>query len=165
MTKLYINTEDNQGGSWFIGKVLTLKQWRELALEWCYMDDDEFTYDEIEYASAEVVLDLISSIWSIRITEFDERNTEHILLKAERDYNTGCITDTEYIMIKFNNDADCVWSELTSQWADIYELKRWLSQYLMSDVDVDFTIFNYERVIIDSDLKMIIPFKNEKGGI
>ena len=163
MAKLYINIDDNQGGSWFVGEVLTLKQWRELALEWCYLDDDEATYAEIESASAEVVLDLISSIWSIRIVEFDPKNTEYVLLKADRDYDIGCITDTEYIMIKFNNDADCVWSELTSQWGDVYELKRWLGQYFMSDVNVDFTIFNYERIIIDSELKMIIPL-NEKGG-
>lgn len=103
--KKYINTDDHQGGWWFIGEVLTLKQWRELALEWCYLDDDEATYDEVEHAGADMVLDLISSVWSICIVEFDSKNTEHVLLKADRDYDAGRLTDTEYINIGFDNDA------------------------------------------------------------
>jgi len=66
-------------------------------------------------------------------------------------------TDEELVYMDFENDSDCVWSELTNQWKDEKELKSWLDDYFMKDIIIDFNFKNYQRIIIDSDRKMVVP--------
>lgn len=81
--KLYINVEDYQGGTWALGQVGTIQEWKEMALSWCDSDENWEMYDFIEKHKNNVaLLDYISDYWSIKIVEFDENNQEH--LKKQR---------------------------------------------------------------------------------
>ena len=78
--KYYINVRDYQGGSWAMGLLMTLKQWKILALQWCDSDGNEELYDEIKkHELNDELLDIINEIWTIEIVEFNKENINKIL--------------------------------------------------------------------------------------
>ena len=86
MNKMYINISDFQGGSWYVGVVKTIKEWKEIALNWCETDDNDELFDYINKLEENTdLLDFISEIWSIEIVEFDKNNKEHLQLKEDRE--------------------------------------------------------------------------------
>lgn len=83
----YINTRDYQGGSWYIGVIGSIKEWKEFALFWCDSDDNEELYDYIsKQKENEDLLNFINEVWSMEIVKFDKNNKEHIELKESRDF-------------------------------------------------------------------------------
>lgn len=86
MNKKYINISDFQGGSWYIGVVGTIKEWKEIALSWCETDDNEELFDYIkDFEENKDLLDFISEVWSIEIVKFNKKNKEHLKLKKDRE--------------------------------------------------------------------------------
>lgn len=86
MNKKYINIADYQGGSWCVGVVKTIKEWKEIALNWCDTDGNEELFEYIsKQKENKDLLDFISEIWTIEIVEFDENNEEHKQLKEDRE--------------------------------------------------------------------------------
>jgi len=84
--KEYINVSDFQGGSWYIGVVETIENWKEIALSWCETDEAEELYEYINKQKADKkLLDFISEVWSIEIVEFNKNNKEHLELKEKRE--------------------------------------------------------------------------------
>lgn len=84
--ELYININDYQGGTWALGQVGTIQDWKEIALEWCDSDESWEMYDYIEqHENNEELLGEISCHWDIEIVKFDENNEEHLELKRERE--------------------------------------------------------------------------------
>ena len=84
--KLYINVNDYQGGTWALGQVGTIQDWKEIALCWCDSDENWETYDYIEKHENNVdLINYISEYWDIEIVAFDENNREHIELKTQRE--------------------------------------------------------------------------------
>lgn len=62
------------------------------------------------------------------------------------------------IMSDWENEYDFVWSENTKQWNNENEFKSFLDNYFMKDIEINFNIFDYETIIIDSQRKKVIPF-------
>lgn len=84
--KLYINVNDYQGGTWALGQVGTIQDWKEIALCWCDSDESWELYDFINEHKNDVdLLKIISDYWDIEIVGFDENNREHIELKEQRE--------------------------------------------------------------------------------
>ena len=82
---LYIGVDDRQGGSWAVGEVGTIQDWRELAQSWADSDDMEETIENLAEMPDEDVIDYIADVWDIEIEEFDEDNPEHRKLQEERE--------------------------------------------------------------------------------
>jgi hypothetical protein len=61
------------------------------------------------------------------------------------------------IFDEWNQDCDYVWSEETKQFQDEAELRKWLDDYFMKNIDIPFDFKDYETIIIDSDRKIVIP--------
>jgi len=78
-TKLFICTEDRQGGNWAVGNILTEKGWIERAIDWAYADDYE-TFDFFGN-TAEETINMIDDWWNISIVKYDPNNQEHKELK------------------------------------------------------------------------------------
>ena len=79
MKKSYINVRDYQGGSWSMGHISTIKEWKEYALQWCDSDENWELYREIKKHKLDTdLLDIISEIWDIKIIEFNKQNLEEI---------------------------------------------------------------------------------------
>lgn len=72
--KLYINIDDYQGGTFALGRIGTLKKWREQAMDWCYMDDNYELYNLLKYYKIknDRLIEVINDIWSIDIVEYDK---------------------------------------------------------------------------------------------
>jgi len=88
MKKYYVNIADYQGGTWAMGLLNTIKEWKELALSWCDSDDNEELYRLIKKHKLDTeLLDIISEIWSIEIVEFNQDNVDKILESyTEKEY-------------------------------------------------------------------------------
>jgi hypothetical protein len=88
MAKYYINVRDYQGGSWAMGCLNTIKEWQEVALEWCDSDENWEMYDYIKkHELNEKLIGLINDVWSINIVPFNKDNIEDIL---------DCYTNSRY---------------------------------------------------------------------
>ena len=74
MKKLYINIKDYQGANFAIGRCLTLKGWREQAMEWADMDEHTGLYNSLKYYKIKnsELIDFINVLWAIEIVEYNE---------------------------------------------------------------------------------------------
>lgn len=76
----YINIRDYQGGTWAMGCVDTIKEWKNRALEWCDSDENWELYKAIKNHKLDTeLLDIISEYWDIKIVEFSKDNINEIL--------------------------------------------------------------------------------------
>lgn len=73
---IYINVHDNQGTGWALGRILTLKDWRDQAIDWADTDCNEELKEAVINARDDEVLDFISDIWDIHIKPMCEVTTE-----------------------------------------------------------------------------------------
>ena len=73
---IYVNVHDNQGTGWALGRILTLKDWRDQAIDWAEADGNEEVQEMIIDARDDEVLDLISDIWDIQIKAMNEVTAE-----------------------------------------------------------------------------------------
>lgn len=71
--KKYKVSRDLQGGSFGMERELTVEQWREQAMEWAYMDDNEELEKEVEELPHEEVIGFISEIWELEFEEVIEK--------------------------------------------------------------------------------------------
>lgn len=84
---MYINIADYQGGSWYVGSMGTLEQWKNTALSWCDSDDNDELYDYINNRKASKgLIEFINEVWQIEIVKYDKNNEEHKRLIEERNY-------------------------------------------------------------------------------
>lgn len=74
--KLFINTHDEQGTGWALGRIGTLKDWREQAIDWADGDDAEGTVEELKGTKDSDLIDVINEIWSICIKPINELTHE-----------------------------------------------------------------------------------------
>lgn len=74
MKKLYINIKDYQGTDFAIGRCLTLKGWREQAMDWAYMDEYTSLYNALKYYKIKNnrLIDFINDFWQIEIVEYND---------------------------------------------------------------------------------------------
>ena len=74
MKKLYININDYQNTNFAIGRCLTLKGWREQAMDWAYMDEYISLYNALKYYKIKnnELIDFINDFWQIEIVEYKE---------------------------------------------------------------------------------------------
>ena len=63
---------DLQGAGFADNRQLTVEGWREQALMWCDMDEDDETYDYIELLRQDKVLEFIAGRWDLEFTEVKE---------------------------------------------------------------------------------------------
>ena len=80
MKKLYINIDDYQGTNFAIGRCLTLKGWREQAMDWSYLDEHMGVYNMLKYYKIKNkdLIDFINEYWEIEIVEYKEEY-KHLL--------------------------------------------------------------------------------------
>ena len=74
MKKQFICIKDLQGAGWAIGYYGTFKQWREKAMDWCYIDDNYSLYNMLKYYKIKnsELIDFIQDYWEIEIVEYDK---------------------------------------------------------------------------------------------
>lgn len=70
--KLYRVIRDLQGGTFGMDRDMTIEQWREQAMEWAFMDDNEELEKEVEELRTADVLPFIEEIWQIEFAEVVE---------------------------------------------------------------------------------------------
>lgn len=61
--------EDLQGGTFGADRQLTIEGWREQALEWCDMDENDELAECIQCLEQAAVLSYISQIWDLKFTK------------------------------------------------------------------------------------------------
>lgn len=71
MKKLYVCTEDRQGGTFAVGSIMSIEGWRQRALSWADSDDNEYLLSAVQSASTENVIPLIDNEWSITLEPLD----------------------------------------------------------------------------------------------
>lgn len=104
--KLYACVEDLQGCDWFVGDIETIEGWREKAIEWADMDENEDLIKELQKCPKKNVIAFISNIWELK---FEEREREKTY-KCVKDYS-GCGKHEGEEMYVFE------WRELALCWA------------------------------------------------
>ena len=72
MEKLYICTEDRQGGSFALGRICNIEGWRNYAMSWADSDDNDEMYSYLEALKDEKVIPTIDEIWELTIEPLDE---------------------------------------------------------------------------------------------
>ena len=71
MKKLYVCTEDRQGGTFAVGSIMSIEGWRQRALSWADSDANEYLLSAVQSASTENVIPLIDNEWSITLEPLD----------------------------------------------------------------------------------------------
>lgn len=80
MKKYYVNVKDYQGGSWAMGIIRTIKEWKKIALEWASSDGNIEVYNYIKKHELNIdLLDYINDIWSMEIVELSEDSIDLIV--------------------------------------------------------------------------------------
>lgn len=75
----YICVRDRQGGSFAVGRTLTIEEWRKQALEWLYQDDAEEDYIRfIKKLNKKYVIDEIAGMWALEIIPIEELPIEEM---------------------------------------------------------------------------------------
>lgn len=64
--------KDLQGAGWFVDRVQTVEEWRELAKEWANMDDLEEVENTLEKLPQNEVMEFIADIWQLEFKEVGE---------------------------------------------------------------------------------------------
>ena len=72
MNKLYICTEDRQGGSFAVGSIHTIEGWRQRAMQWCDQDDNEEYGSWLEEIREDQVIGEIDSMWEITLEALED---------------------------------------------------------------------------------------------
>ncbi len=72
--ELYINIDDRQGGIFAIGRIGTLKQWREQAIEWFDSENNECLQNKFSkyYIKNKDLIQYINDMFEIEIVKFDK---------------------------------------------------------------------------------------------
>lgn len=75
MEQLYICTRDLQGGNFGVGRIGTVKYWKETALDWCYQDDNEemakFIKKTYKGKNLSNIIDEIITTWDLKIEKYE----------------------------------------------------------------------------------------------
>jgi hypothetical protein len=72
MNKLYVCTEDRQGGTFAVGSIHTIEGWRQRAMTWADSDDNEGMVDYLQELKAEHVIGEIDSTWEITLVALED---------------------------------------------------------------------------------------------
>lgn len=64
---------DLQGGTFGFDRIYTIEEWREQAIEWADMDENDDLIDYLYCLKPEKVIDCIAEIWQL---EFEGVNNE-----------------------------------------------------------------------------------------
>lgn len=72
MKKLYICTEDRQGGNFAVGSIHTIEGWRQRAMQWYDQDGDEDYGEWLWYIKEDKVIGEIENIWGITIVPLED---------------------------------------------------------------------------------------------
>lgn len=89
MKRLYICTQDRQGGSFALGAIHTIEGWRDRAMSWCDQDDNDVMYSYLEVLKDEEVIPTIDDYWELTIEPLDE------LIPS---CNDGIVSDIYYLL-------------------------------------------------------------------
>lgn len=115
--KLYACVEDLQGCDWAVGDIETIEGWRERAIEWADMDENEDLIKELQKCPKKNVIAFISNIWELK---FEER---------EREKTYRCIKDLSGCGRREGDEWYLFeWREIALRWAeddkDDYAIKK-----------------------------------------
>ena len=69
----------------------------------------------------------------------------------------------KYVLKKWKKDYDYVWSEKTNIFNDHEDFIDFLDGLNMCGYKPQFNVFDYEIIVIDSDLRHIVPLKKKRG--
>lgn len=70
--------EDLQGGEFAVGRVATIKEWKEIALEWCESDNNEEYAKFIKRLPQKDIIGEIASMWDLEIKPITELDIERM---------------------------------------------------------------------------------------
>ena len=73
--QLYINIDDYQNSDFAIGRIGTLKQWREQAIEWLDSGNNEEMIKLLENHTIkdDELVNYINNLWEINIVKYDDK--------------------------------------------------------------------------------------------
>lgn len=73
MPKLYININDKPSGEWALGCYGTLKQWRDTAMAWAYLEHIDNAYNKLKYYKIKNkdLIEFINNLCDLEIVEFN----------------------------------------------------------------------------------------------
>ena len=73
--QLYINIDDYQNSDFAIGRIGTLKQWREQAIEWLDSGNNEAMIKLLENHTIQdnELINYINNLWEINIVKYDDK--------------------------------------------------------------------------------------------
>jgi hypothetical protein len=83
--KYYIVIEDLQGGEFGMGVNYTEEQWREKALEWAEMDENDGLVETLKNLSTDKIIPLIEDFWGLAFKELTEEENA-IFTQAVKDH-------------------------------------------------------------------------------
>ena len=83
--KHYRVIKDLQGGEFGMYRVYTVRGWKNQALEWAEMDENDFLIENLNKLSNEKIIPFISDIWALEFTEVSEEDYNYIM-QGEKDY-------------------------------------------------------------------------------
>lgn len=72
MNELYVCTKDYQGGTFGVGRVHTVEQWRNIAIIWAETDDNDEYADYLEDLRADRIIDEIKETWQLEIVPIND---------------------------------------------------------------------------------------------
>lgn len=72
LKRKFICVRDLQGGSFAVGRVLTAKEWKKQALEWCYQDDNEEYAKFLKKVPKKDIVGEIASMWDLQIIAIED---------------------------------------------------------------------------------------------
>ena len=123
--KYYRVIKDLQGGEFGMYRVYTEEQWREQALEWAEMDENDFLIKTLKKLPNEKIIPFISDIWALEFTEVSEEDYNYIM-QGEKDYKElknivnnwkGTVEELHKLLQGYNMDwelFDCNYKSITA---------------------------------------------------
>lgn len=78
MEKYYIVINDLQGGNFGMGRIYTIRGWKNQAIEWAESDENDLLIEELKKLPKDKIIDYISFTWEIEFKEITKKEIEDI---------------------------------------------------------------------------------------
>ena len=90
--KRYRVVKDLQGDEFGMYRDYTIEQWRQQAIDWAEMDENDGVVERLKKMSEEQILPYIADFWTVEFAEVDENEDENfIVYYSDGMYNTTTI--------------------------------------------------------------------------
>lgn len=125
MEKRYRVSADLQGGDFGMGRIYTVEQWREQAIDWADMDEHDGLIETLKALPKDEVLDEIAEFWQLEFEEvytdldvysykydYDDIKVAVVIAEMLKDWNRFCDYEDVAKLIIIIKDS---WKELHSK--------------------------------------------------